>query len=257
MKLLAIDLDLTLLRTDKTLSKFTMETFRELKKREDIQVIVATGRSIMRSQNYMEAIGTDGIISLNGAKTVYRNELISEYNLDEKQVVSMIRMLLDIPETILNITYPDRILTNDKSLTVGNFIHEYTDYQMINTKEIQKISMMTQYPERVREIDFGQFDCKLIDNSKDPNYFVILNKRVSKRTGLLDLCARLNMTSEDVIAFGDDYNDLEILKESGYSVAVSNAAVEIQNAAKEVCLSNEEDGVAHWILQNLCNKSLD
>ena len=67
MNILAIDLDQTLLHTDKTVSAYTQAIFRRLKTETDHKVIVATGRAGMRAQEYMEAIEADGIISLNGA----------------------------------------------------------------------------------------------------------------------------------------------------------------------------------------------
>lgn len=255
MRLLAIDLDQTLLRSDKTISSYSEDIFRCVSHREDIKVIAATGRSVMRAKEYMDAICADGIISLNGAKTLYQNRMISEYGVDETKAVALIRMLLEIPDTYVNVTYPDVILTNNSSLVTGDHIHEYSDYETIQTKEIQKVSITSGHPEIIRQTDFTIYDCKLIDNSKDPRYFAILNQKVSKLTGLLDLCHELHIEQADVIAFGDDYNDLDILQYAGISVAVANAPKEIQAAAKEVCPSNEEDGVARWVETHLLTRA--
>lgn len=90
-----------------------------------------------------------------------------------------------------------------------------------------------------------------MDNSKNPSYFAILNKNVSKLTGLYGLCEVLGITMQDVIAFGDDYNDYDILQNSGHAVVMANAADGIKEIADDICKSNDEDGVAQWIQKNL------
>lgn len=250
-KILAIDLDQTLLRSDKTISEYTIETFRKLKENNGYGVFIATGRSIMRSQDYMCAIRADGIIALNGASTLYEEKMISKYNIAEEKAVALINNLLLIPETFVNVTYPDIILSNNKTLDNGDGVHRYTDYSEIDAREITKISLVTEYPQRVREIDFSFYDCRVHEVASDPKYFAISNCHVSKLRGLNDLCRYLNITLTEVIAFGDDYNDLDILSHSGYAVVVANAQEEIKSVADTICKPNDEDGVADWINENL------
>lgn len=251
MKILAIDLDQTLLRSDKSISSATREVFRRLKQTTDHKVIIATGRAVIRAKEYMQAVEAAGIISLNGAKTMINGEVVSEYGVEEDQAVRLIRRLLGIPDTFVNVTYPDVILTNNKSLVTGDHVHEYTDYETIETKEIAKVSIVTEHPDLIQSLDFDEFHCKLVDNSKDPKYFAILNKKVSKLTGLTDLCHKLGLSMSDVIAFGDDYNDLDILTHAGHAVVVANAVEAIKELTEDICLSNDEDGVADWISRNL------
>ena len=58
------------------------------------------------------------------------------------------------------------------------------------------------------------------------------------------LLAKVNLTPADMIAFGDGYNDLSMLRLAGMGVAMANAAPEVRADADYVTLSNEEDGVA-------------
>lgn len=251
MKILAVDLDQTLLRSDKSISSFTKEVFHKLKQTTDHKVIIATGRSVMRAEAYMKAVEASGIISLNGAKTMADGEVVSEYGVEEDQAVRLVRKLLSLPDTFVNVTYPDVILTNNKALVTGDHVHEYTDYETIDTKEIAKVSLVTEHPELVRSLDLDEFHCKLVDNSKDPKYFAILNKKVSKLTGLTDICHQLGLSMDDVIAFGDDYNDLDILTHAGHAVVVANAVEAIKALTDDICLSNDEDGVADWVNRRL------
>ncbi len=77
---------------------------------------------------------------------------------------------------------------------------------------------------------------------------------VSKARALDALAARWGMGMGDVVAFGDDLNDLDVLRESGLGVAMGNAIAEVRRAADVVTLSNEEDGVAA-MLESLLEES--
>lgn len=106
----------------------------------------------MRAKEFMNTIGAAGIISLNGAKTVYQDKIISEYVVEEDKAIQLVRMLLAVPGTFVNVTYPDVILTNNKALVTGNHVHQYTDYTEIDTKEIAKVSITTDHPEFIKNI---------------------------------------------------------------------------------------------------------
>ncbi|WP_331715508.1 HAD-IIB family hydrolase [Tessaracoccus coleopterorum] len=67
---------------------------------------------------------------------------------------------------------------------------------------------------------------------------------VNKATGLEKLCGRLGIDRSEVIAFGDNNNDVEMLGWVGHGVAMGNALPEVAGLADEVTLSNDEDGVA-------------
>lgn len=75
-------------------------------------------------------------------------------------------------------------------------------------------------------------------------FLEVLAEGVSKAWGLEQLCARLGVRREEVLAFGDAPNDAEMLAWAGHGVAVANAEPEALEAADEVTLSNAEDGVA-------------
>jgi Cof subfamily protein (haloacid dehalogenase superfamily) len=77
---------------------------------------------------------------------------------------------------------------------------------------------------------------------------------VDKANGLRFLCERLGVDRSDVVAFGDEYNDHEMLAWAGHGVAMANAPEETQALADEVTLSNLDDGVA-VVLERLLTRS--
>ena len=69
--------------------------------------------------------------------------------------------------------------------------------------------------------------------------------------GLRKVTEYCNVTLDDVIAFGDEVNDLEMLSEAGLGVAMGNASAEAKSAANHVTLSNEENGIAIFLEEYL------
>lgn len=61
----------------------------------------------------------------------------------------------------------------------------------------------------------------------------------------------MNISLNDIIAFDDDVNDVEMLQICGTGVAVSNAVMEVKNVADCITLSNDQDGVADWIEKSI------
>ena len=77
-----------------------------------------------------------------------------------------------------------------------------------------------------------------------PFFLELVPKGIDKAKSLSRLLTKINLTPADMIAFGDGYNDLSMLKLVGMGVAMENAAPEVRAEADYVTLSNEEDGVA-------------
>ena len=77
-----------------------------------------------------------------------------------------------------------------------------------------------------------------------PFFLELVPNGIDKAQSLQRLLGKINLTPADMIAFGDGYNDLSMLKLAGVGVAMANAAPEVRAEADYVTLSNEEDGVA-------------
>ncbi len=78
----------------------------------------------------------------------------------------------------------------------------------------------------------------------------IMEKTVSKATGIKVMLEHFGLTVEDALAFGDNYNDREMLQLVGHSVVMDNAPDEIKQLADEVTDSNENDGVYTFLVKN-------
>ena len=83
-------------------------------------------------------------------------------------------------------------------------------------------------------------------------YLELAPKIISKASALELLLKKLySIGLSDVIAFGDNYNDIELLQSVGLGIAVSNAREEVKAVAKEITLDSKQDGVAHALYKHL------
>ncbi len=80
---------------------------------------------------------------------------------------------------------------------------------------------------------------------------LVMNKNATKLNGIKHLAARFGIELADVAAFGDDYNDIEMLRGCGVGVAMENALPEVKAVADFVCGVNDDDGMAKWISENV------
>ncbi len=80
-----------------------------------------------------------------------------------------------------------------------------------------------------------------------PSYLEIMDRSVSKTSAIRFLQERWGVARQQVIAVGDNFNDMDMLEYAGVGVAMGNAPESVKNAADEVTLSNDDDGVAKVI----------
>jgi hydroxymethylpyrimidine pyrophosphatase-like HAD family hydrolase len=81
--------------------------------------------------------------------------------------------------------------------------------------------------------------------------FGIYHREAKKILAIKAIVKEENIGMEKTIAFGDDFNDMEMLKECGIGIAMKNGVDEIKEIAKYICKSNNEDGVGKWIEENI------
>ena len=251
--MIVFDLDNTLLMNDKSISNYTqciLEKFQNLGGR----IVIATGRNYINSMEYQKKINANGLISLNGALTYFENKLIDCEYMEGKKVKVLIHNLLKIDDAFLAIAYPTKIITNNMELT-ANSSREYSNFNDFSLDEIHKITIFTKNHKSVNEIDYESMNFKLIINSKEPDYFVVMPKNVDKLNGIKKIVELINISLEEVICFGDDFNDLLMLKCCGKGIAVQNADDFIKSMANEVCDSNQDNGPARWIEKEIISKS--
>ncbi len=87
-----------------------------------------------------------------------------------------------------------------------------------------------------------------LDSFQPSQHFIeFISPNSNKGSGLIELMNRLNITKEEVIAFGDGNNDLELFQTAGWPIAMANACNELKPLARLTTKSNKEDGVAYML----------
>jgi len=128
-----------------------------------------------------------------------------------------------------------------------DFTRHYAEYAL---EGVQRISVKEQGAKAASMIDFDKYGCRIYA-SQGALWYAISEKSVSKLKSIEATAKYFGLALSDVAAFGDDFNDVDMLKECGVGVAVSNAIDEAKAAADFICESNDEDGVAKWIEENI------
>lgn len=248
-KMIVVDLDQTLLKQDKTLTERTAVALRRFSKIG--HVVIASGRALPRIQEYAQRVNASGIVAMNGTAVYHKDQLIKKYDINKDNIKAIVNELLQIEGVDLSVWYPMTSLTNNHEYAMPEGPTFYSDFSDFKVDEISKICAFTNRIEQIKKIDFHRYGCKLLLNSHEPDFFIIMNEQVDKLKGLCDLCEAMNISLNEVIGFGDDYNDIEMLKGCGVGIAVDNAMPAVKEIADACCGSNEEDGVACWIEENL------
>lgn len=251
IKTIVVDLDKTLLHTDKTLSARTVKVFEECK-RCGIKIMVATARPFRTAKQYCEMIGADAIVVSNGARIVCQNKQ-TDHNICLKSAEHLLNALKRYPNL--------RITLETGDCAYSNLPIE--DYETILSDDLTRIAK----DEGVLKILVHLDDEETLDNVKteltDDLYYTIahgylmqiMNTSATKWNGIktmLDVC---NCSQNETVYFGDDQDDIEPIKMCGIGVAVSNAIDAAKKAADHIAGSNDTDGVAefleHQILKSL------
>jgi len=251
-KMIITDLDNTLLRNDKTISHYTASVLNKCRQ-NNIKIVFATARPARVAQH--DIFTPDAIIADNGAiidyggkvihKTFIQNktlnlfikELIASENVTcltvetgEKLFISKEQQLWAADDNRWNLIYND--FSADISEQATKLAIEYKDISMLRT-------LMKNYPELHLYENTGSNWCQAMHVSSTKNNAVKI------------LADYYNYNLNEILAFGDDYNDVEMLKQCGTGVAVSNAIEEAKAVADYICGSNDNDGVAKWLEEHI------
>lgn len=248
IKFIVLDLDDTLLRRDKSISAFNRNVL-ELCREREILVFVATARPYRDVERVCSGLVLDGVICNNGASVYLKDEIISSSPIDKSQVKEIIKaFLMTYPEGHMIIESGNSLYSNKEILPIG------WEYVPISCIDLDGFSGDQVYKCMVTE--FQREDCisfeKIIPEDTyvvlgQHNHAMIMKKGINKAEGLKALISSLGLSPEEGIAFGDDYNDLDILNTVGVSVAMGNAIEPVKEAADYITTTNEEDGVGCFL----------
>jgi hypothetical protein len=245
------DLDQTLLRTDKSVSDYTVGVLACCRKR-GIKVIYATARSTQAAVDYTARFTPDVFIGYGGALVTEGDKVIHRIGIDADTSRRLIGALdaMDVKPYIYAVNEKTAVFNKKDFYDNEDRHYKYSDFTVIDPDGFLKISPRSDYPERIREIaeDFPELD--MIQYTGEYLYR-FAHRDALKHNALAKTLEYLGIGAGETAAFGDDINDTEMVRMCGFGVAVANAVDEVKAAARYICGSNDEDGVARWIEGNV------
>lgn len=267
-RLVATDLDGTLLRSDLTLSERTTVALRTASA-EGMLVALVTGRPVRWLSRVYDQLGIDiPAVCANGA-------VVYDPALDEALHVSPMvpavladlcqRLRSTVPEARFAVeieegrtlryetAYPLRWDRDDPAVQVVDSLAELTSVAAVKLL----VRAGERDPDEFTELVAGCLDgLAEATHSSFTGLVEISAVGVTKAAGLAWLCERHGVPAAEVVAFGDMPNDLPLLAWAGHAVAVANAHPAVLAAADEVTAANDEDGVATYLERLLASPQL-
>ena len=286
MKLIAIDMDGTLLSNEKTISQANIQAIQDAKDQGHI-IMICSGRPHDGILQFLAENKLDlPLAGSNGAVTYTENKIIHSAIMDVHVAAKVFHQLEEQ-------RHPFKIYTNKGVFTQEAFLEraqkEYLDAPEKEGPHRIKIELLveshTNFPSNMittfedltedkelvifKYFVFVPHELKkqtlhssiesiegLAITSSGMDNLEIMGTDGNKGTGLKQMAKHYHIPIEDTIAIGDNFNDLPMLNVAGLSVAMENAEENVKKVCDVITLSNEEDGVAYAIRKYVLNEDV-
>ncbi|HHY72510.1 MAG TPA: HAD family phosphatase [Bacillus bacterium] len=258
--LIAVDLDGTLLKNNKTISKRTLDTIKHVRERGH-QVMIATGRPFRASQFYYKQMKLNTpIVNYNGAYIhhpkdeawgTYHSPLalnVAQQIIDTCNKYNIRNIMAQVKDHIFLQNHDEDIMEllrfGNPQIHTGqvreNLKSDPTSI-LIHSKEDELDSIRKQLSQEV-----GSF-IEHRSSGSPWNIIEIIRAGINKAIGVKQVAESFQIPEERIIAFGDEDNDIEMLQLAKYGVAMGNAIDDVKSVAYDVTNTNEEDGIAYYL----------
>ena len=255
--LIAVDIDGTLLRSDQTLSPRTRDALRTARDQLAI-LMLASGRPEHGLRHLAErlGLGLDRLVlsACNGAAVVdaETEEIICHRTLEHALVARVLDLVEELGLAamtplghVVHATREDGYNVADEAPANGMELAITPRFEELD-EPLHKILVCAEPDLLAQHLDTfrGELDGHAELALSAPFYLEITPPWVDKGSGLLDYCAARDLDPAEAIAFGDNENDLPMLRVAGTGVAMGNALDHVKAGADRVTASNDEDGIA-------------
>lgn len=258
IKLIATDIDGTLFDSDRQYDVKRLNNYLKRMHEKGIKFAVASGNNLDHLYKiFTESPEIDTFVAENGAQIVSNHQTIFEKTIPHEFVNQMIDILtseLDLKAISLsgkNATYSetskyqplyhmDNLKIIDDLKKVDDDIFKFNIQLQHDDLDIASQLINDKHGDLVHGAvsGFGSID--------------IMSAHINKSIGLRHLCQAMNISLDNVMSFGDNTNDLEMLKESGIGIAMNNAKPQIKKIADKITKDdNDHDGVLNTIKEIL------
>ncbi len=268
-KLIATDLDGTLVTDDKNLTDRTIENVKKALKK-NVKIMISSARAFYRLERYINELDlrreNQYTICFNGAMIVENitGKVLYSKNLDKHEVNELISLgkQLNVPIMLYSKSahraeaIPEVIQKNKNSKGMNLKIENFNKIDFDKGENyIYKIVFMDK-PEKiigVRKNIPKEIIEKYEVTSSVPEYIEFVKKGIKKSEAIKFIMDKCKIKQEEVIAIGDGENDIEMLRFAGLGVAMGNADDYVKENADYITSSNHDDGVGKVIERFILN----
>lgn len=248
--LVLLDLDGTLLRTDRSISDYSVDVINQCKEK-GLVIGISTARGASNARPYIARIAPQVVISSGGALVEYQGEIVYTSMFSAQETRTIVDTAMRLTDGRCEITVDTLTghywnYQNDPHELApdwGEVIHtDYRDFQ----EPALKISVELDDEVTAGKIAACVPDCDLARFSGG-NWYKLTRTSATKAHAIGRLAERLGISADEMIAFGDDYVDIDMLRICGKGVAMGNAIDEVKRIADDIAASNDDDGVAKYL----------
>ena len=256
VRLILMDLDETLLRSDKTISEYSAGV---LKRCQEAGVLVGfcTARGEYNCQTFIQQIGPDCVVSSGGALVRYRGQTVYSSTMTADEASALLTTAQRLAPGCLisadgvdnhyrNVRLPEHVVRSWGEIHFTDFV----DFH----EPVYRICIHLPDPSLARQIAGAVEDCDTLPFSGD-SWYKFSKSGGTKENGARQLGLALGIPPSDMIAFGDDFSDAGMLRLCGTGVAMGNAIESVKQAADAVTDTNDRDGVARFLEQHILSRS--
>lgn len=239
-KAIVFDLDGTLLNSYKHIPIKEKKYIQKLYNNQ-IKIIIATGRG-EEAFGLISDIPYNGVILNNGMQIYYNNKIIKSNFIDKSKVLCALIELDNLNYKIGGVRC-NKHYTNFNADKMWNDISNWEKTEIYNLPEqLDKLYIVYQ-----TQLDIVRIVNKIpsefnVSIARD-NLLFIMPNNISKFSSLKFLLEYYNITEQEVVSFGDDLNDLELIKECGIGIAMGNSLDIVKESADCITLTNDEGGI--------------
>lgn len=260
-KVLAFDIDGTLTNSDKKITPATRNSILMAAK-QGCTIALASGRPMQGLTDYAEelCLADNGgyILALNGGLIERCSDgmVIRKTVVPEKYYSEIYQIAIENNVNLMTYEGDNIIAENidDKYLDIESRIIGLGKKRVDNLKDyltfkVPKFIMLGDgdYLEKIEDSVRTALSGKVDVYRSEPFFLEILPKNVNKATALEKLLNHLGVSREELMVFGDGYNDITMVKYAGIGVAMGNANDKLKAEADYIAPSNDEDGIAEVI----------
>lgn len=265
IKLIALDLDDTLLLPDRTISEQSIKALAQVRRR-GIMVVLATGRMFRAAVPFARELALDlPLIAYQGAliKTTETGDVLRSLELSSSQCYPVLEFLAE-KGIHANLYIDDELYVGEMNEAAARYVAfsqvpvhvvgELASFKFEHATKIVAVDDAAHLHDNIEPRAKALFGGSLTINTSRPHFLEFGHLEATKSSALAFLGKHLGIHPQEMLAVGDGANDLDMIEYVGVGVAMGNADARLKAVADYITTSNVEEGVAkaieHFCLAN-------